>query len=245
MNDATGPARDALQIDAAAGLIHDPRLAVADARALFVAEGVEVAQRGRGAIRIVDSALGRVVVRHYRRGGFAARISRDWFLWTGADTTRPLREFRITRKLHALGLPVVEAIAARYLRVGMGYRADLATLLLADTQTLAERLRQAQFAAGFDWAALGGLLARFHAHGVWHADLNAHNILVDPEGQILLIDFDRARQLAPFAAPLAGNLERLARSLRKLGHASLVAGAPWRQLHSAYALVAQAHAVDR
>jgi 3-deoxy-D-manno-octulosonic acid kinase len=107
-----------------------------------MADGVEVAQRGRGAIRIVDSALGRVVVRHYRRGGFAARISRDWFLWTGADATRPLREFRITRKLHALGLPVVEAIAARYLRVGMGYRADLATLLLADTQTLAERLRQ-------------------------------------------------------------------------------------------------------
>ena len=244
MNDATSPAREAhaaLHLDVDAGLIRDARLTLDDARALFDAAGVEVAQRGRGAIRIIESAFGRAVVRHYRRGGLMARLSHDWFIWTGTETTRPLREFRITRQLQASGLPVPEAIAARYVRVGLGYRADLVTLLVPQARTLAERLQDK--AANVDWVALGDMLARFHAHGLWHADLNAHNILVAGEGRLLLIDFDRARWVAPFGACLRGNLDRLARSLRKLGHSSCVDGAAWRQLLDAYARATQtAHA---
>ncbi len=127
------------------------------------------------------------------------------------------------------------------MRVGFGYRADLVTLLLPHARTLAERLQDS--AADVDWAALGDMLARFHAQGLWHADLNAHNILIDGDGRLLLIDFDRARWLNPFAAALRGNLERFARSLRKLGYAGLVDGAAWRQLLDGYARATQtAHA---
>ncbi len=246
MNDATSSARAthaALHIDADAGLIRDVRLTPDVARALFETEGVELAQRGRGAIRIVDCALGRAVVRHYRRGGLIARLSRDWFIWTGIEATRPLREFRITRRLYAAGMPVPEAIAARYVRVGLGYRADLVTLLVPQSSTLAERLQDA--AEDVDWAALGDMLARFHAQGLWHADLNAHNILIDGDGRLRLIDFDRARWVAPFAASLRGNLDRLARSLRKLGHAQCVDGHAWRQLLDAYARVAAIRGTGR
>jgi 3-deoxy-D-manno-octulosonic acid kinase len=62
------------------------------------------------------------------------------------------------------------------------------------------------------------VIARFHGAGVWHADLNAHNVLVSPAG-IYLIDFDRGRLRAPADDWQQANLQRLRRSLVKLGAA--------------------------
>ena len=61
--------------------------------------------------------------------------------------------------------------------------------------------------------------------GVFHADLNLHNILVHAAGMVLL-DFDRARL---YARPLGvrarrRNLARLRRSLAKLDPAECLAG---------------------
>ena len=234
MNDATGSAREALQIADESGLIHDPRLSAPEALALFSADGTELAQRGRGAIRIVDSALGRIVIRRYRRGGLIAKFSRDWFVWNGADATRPLREFRITRQLHAAGLPVPEAVAARFVRSGPGYRADFATIEITGARTLQEMLANSATSARVDWTAFGLVVAGLHRQGVWHADLNAHNVLFDVQDRIVLIDFDRARVIGSHSRQLLGNLDRLARSLRKLGHGKLVDGAPWQAFRNAY-----------
>ena len=65
------------------------------------------------------------------------------------------------------------------------------------------------------WRTLGELVARLHAAGAWHADLNAHNVLLDAAGDFHLIDFDRARLRAPGDWTQA-NLARLNRSLEKL-----------------------------
>jgi Ser/Thr protein kinase RdoA (MazF antagonist) len=54
-----------------------------------------------------------------------------------------------------------------------------------------------------------------HEYGVWHADLNAHNILVAGGAGVSLIDFDRARRRAAGSWREA-NLERLHRSLDKV-----------------------------
>ena len=247
MDDATGTASTGVRvhIDTHSGLICDAGFAVADALALFDAEGELRGGRGRGAIRVVEVGGARCVLRHYRRGGWAAKLSRDWFVWTGAESTRPFREFRLTRHLQALGFPVPEVLAARYLRSGLGYRADLATREVAGARTLAERLADPAEAARIDWAALGAVLGAFHAHGLWHADLNAHNVLYDGDDRVLLIDFDRARLLAPFATVLQGNLDRLARSLRKLGHGACVAGQAWSELHRAYDAATHHHARSR
>jgi 3-deoxy-D-manno-octulosonic acid kinase len=53
--------------------------------------------------------------------------------------------------------------------------------------------------------------------GVWHADLNAYNVLFDDQAKVWLIDFDRGRLMA-FLTPTqrASNLSRLLRSLKKL-----------------------------
>ncbi|MBK6729230.1 MAG: 3-deoxy-D-manno-octulosonic acid kinase [Xanthomonadales bacterium] len=247
MDDATGTAPTGVRvhIDTRSGWICDADLARADAVALFETEGEVLAGRGRGAIRVVAAARGRVVLRHYRRGGFAAKLSRDWFLWTGAESTRAFREFRLTRQLRAAGLPVPVVVAARYQRFGLGYRADLATREIVGARTLAERLAEVGDRATIDWAALGTLLGAFHAVGLWHADLNAHNILYDGDGRALLIDFDRARLLTPFATVLQGNLDRLARSLRKLGHGGVVSGPAWSELHRAYDAATHRHPGSR
>ena len=65
---------------------------------------------------------------------------------------------------------------------------------------------------------VGALVARFHRVGIWHADLNAHNVLVAPDG-LYLIDFDRGRLRVPAVAWQQANLLRLRRSLLKLGAA--------------------------
>ena len=63
---------------------------------------------------------------------------------------------------------------------------------------------------------VGRTLAHFHAEGVWHADLNATNILVDAAGKVWLIDFDRCAKRKPAMIWQQANLERLLRSFRKL-----------------------------
>jgi 3-deoxy-D-manno-octulosonic acid kinase len=58
-------------------------------------------------------------------------------------------------------------------------------------------------------------LRRFHEHGVQHADLNAHNVLLGRDGGVHLLDFDRGR-LRERGAWEDTVLARLHRSLVKV-----------------------------
>lgn len=178
--------------------------------------GGEAPNAGRGTAAFVQTPVGACVLRHYRRGGFVARLSADRYLWTGAARTRAFREFELLARLVDAGLPVPRPVAARYVRDGVGYRADLLTRRIANAQTLAER-----FAAGALTPRLareaGRTIAVFHEARVWHADLNAHNVLVDGDGTVWLIDFDRGRLRKPARGWRRANLARLRRSFDKLG----------------------------
>lgn len=202
-------------IDAGA-VVYDAALCSASqAQAWLAGEGEGVAG-GRGGVRYVSTEAGRAVVRHYRRGGLVAGLLGDRFLYTGLERTRPLGEFRVLARAHALGLPVPRPIAARYLRDGPFYRADIATLAIEPVRTLATLVAHHDV-AGFDWRRLGRTIRRFHDAGVWHADLNAHNVLHDDEGELWLLDFDRGWLAPPREGWRRANLARLERSLRKVG----------------------------
>jgi 3-deoxy-D-manno-octulosonic acid kinase len=99
------------------------------------------------------------------------------------------RNLHLLQRLHGLGLPVPAAVAAYYARRAGVYRAAIIVARLPDVRPLASLL-DGRAEPGL-WPALGRTLARFHAAGVDHADLNANNILIDSRGQIFLIDFDR------------------------------------------------------
>ena len=105
-------------------------------------------------------------------------------------------------------------VAARYERHGFFYSADLITRRIADAETLAQCLAQGRVDAALA-EAVGRVIGRFHRAGVWHADLNAHNVLVAPDG-VYLIDFDRGQLREPAVAWQQANLQRLLRSLVKL-----------------------------
>ena len=170
---------------------------------------------GRGGAWFIDAPFGPSLLRLYLRGGWAAKLSRDQYLWHGANRTRSFAEFRLTRALLAKGLPVPRPIAASYVRDGLGYRASILIERLPDVRTLADRAQ----VAGRDapWEDAGRLVARFHRAGLDHADLNAHNVLFDAAGKGWMIDFDRSRMHIPATAWRERNLQRLLRSLHKVG----------------------------
>lgn len=191
---------------------------------------------GRATASFIDTPAGPCVLRHFHRGGMVARLLGDRYLWRPAERTRGVLEFRLLLRMRDMGLPVPRPLAARCVRHGPYYTADLITCRIEDTRTLAEMLDAGRLDAGLA-AAVGTLVARFHARGVWHADLNAHNILVGPEG-LSLIDFDRGRLRPPAHAWQQANLSRLRRSLVKLGAAdrgeSAMQRGIWEPLMDAY-----------
>jgi 3-deoxy-D-manno-octulosonic acid kinase len=134
-----------------------------------------------------------------------------------------MREFSILEWLETLGLPAPLPLAVKISRDGWRYRASLITRQLPG-QTMASLLSGAGEVSSEQWADIGICIARFHTVGLWHADLNAHNILVatatsDTLGDVALIDFDRARQRALPRKTAGGwqraNLDRLRRSMLK------------------------------
>ena len=193
---------------------------------------------GRGSAWFIASGEGQRsggrqwVLRHYRRGGFIARLSRDGYVWAGEDRVRAFAEWRLLDTMRQRGLPVPKPVAARYQRTGLWYRCDLITERIVDAEPLSSVLAREALAESA-WVAVGAAVARLHQAGVDHADLNAHNLLLDPNGVVSVIDFDRGRLRAPSApnAPsarggpgktairgtwAARNLGRLRRSLVKI-----------------------------
>jgi 3-deoxy-D-manno-octulosonic acid kinase len=170
-----------------------------------------VAQGGRGSAWRVDLPDTQAALRHYRRGGLLSRINRDLYLWRGESLSRPYRELMVMSQLANSGLLVPQPIAAMACRVaGLFYRAAIMTQWVEHHSTLAH-LRSDQA-----WLNAGEAIALMHKRGVWHADLNVHNILIDDDDRAWLIDFDRARQDVTDRQLLQGNLSRLLRSVRKV-----------------------------
>lgn len=155
------------------------------------------------------------VLRHYRRGGLAAKLSQDSYLWTGASRTRSFKEWRLLAELRRRGLPVPAPIAAQYVRNGLMYRADLITELLPAAHTLATLISGRELGESA-WRSVGRTIGAFHREGVHHADLNANNILIgEVDGTVYLLDFDRGR-IRRRGAWEGEVLARLKRSLEKI-----------------------------
>jgi 3-deoxy-D-manno-octulosonic acid kinase len=189
---------------------------------------------GRGAAWFVHTDAGPAVLRHYRRGGMAARVSRERYLWLGAERSRGFHEFRLLRALRELDLPVPAPLIAAYWREGLTYRAALLVERIAGARSLGDLLDAGETPP---WVAIGETIARFHRAGAFHADLNVDNVLMDALDRIWLIDFDRGALRKPARRWQQANLARLQRSLRKrvgaaAGRAPISDG--WREMLSAY-----------
>lgn len=184
--------------------------------------------RGRGAAYFLrpDETTG-WVLRHSRRGGLVAGISDDRYVWLGRARCRVFREFRLLAELRARSLPVPAPVAARVVRRGCSYTGDLITVEVPNARPLADWL-EAESVQATVWREVGATVARFHAAGVYHHDLNARNILVGADDAITLIDFDKSAIRRP-GRWQRRNLARLRRSLDKISNQ--VAGRGFNEQH--------------
>jgi hypothetical protein len=149
---------------------------------------------------------GDLVLRPYRRGGLVRHVNAGIYLGSG----RFQREFQVHRALWAAGLPTVEPL-------GWAWRPRLWGC---------EGVFLTRFAEGAPWPRawdqpevlprLRALLEALCAWGLYAPDLNATNVLVSPSGEILTLDWDRARW-CPKGDLMDRYRERLVRSLHKLG----------------------------
>jgi 3-deoxy-D-manno-octulosonic acid kinase len=119
-------------------------------------------------------------------------------------------------------------------RNGLVYKADIITALIPNTVTLSALLRR-DGAAKQVWQGIGRMVSEFHAYGVDHPDLTAHNILVDDKDDVFLVDFDNA-VVRPRGDWRQRGIARLERSLRKVALEFGVAFSDeaWRALISEY-----------
>ena len=201
-------------------IVYDADLIQQPGAHLFVAEtwersGNVVGQApGRSRALFLETGFGPAVLRHYLRGGWAAYLSRDRYVYTGLERSRPIAEFHMLDRLHKLGLPVPRPLAAQCAREGFIYSGDLMTRRLLDVIPLAD-LPETRHNDPAMWIATGACIRQFHDRGLVHADLNARNILVGSASTVYLIDFDRAQIRQGARNLFEANLRRLQRSLRK------------------------------
>lgn len=174
---------------------------------------------GRGTTVFVYDGKRELALRHYQRGGMMGGLLGDCYFWNGLEHTRPWRELHLLDELWAQGLPVPRPIAAHCVRIGLFYRADLITERLPG-KTLAQWLSESTLDVS-QARSVGACIRRFHRAGVFHADLNARNILLNVLGNVYLLDFDKCERRAP-GLWQGQNLARLRRSLEKFQRQQMV-----------------------
>ncbi|MCG2579698.1 MAG: 3-deoxy-D-manno-octulosonic acid kinase [Marinobacter sp.] len=173
-----------------------------------------VAAGGRGSAWFIQSESGALVLRHYRRGGLAARVSDRRYLFTGFDKTRSFSEFRLLQSLHERGLPVPKPVAAIARRHGLSYEAAILIERIEGAQPLPEH---PDVRDEWLWHRVGQTISWFHREGLDHVDLNCDNILVAGD-DVFLIDFDRCilhKKTEGSVHWKGRNLKRLRRSVEK------------------------------
>ena len=206
--------------------IANPDISLFEAATFGTAASLISDKGGRGAAWFVKAEFGDAVLRHYRRGGWAALISDARYLWRDESSARSIHEFHFMQALCEKNLPVPKPIAAMVLKKGLFYRAAILLERVPNVQSFLECVHQQTESA--PWTALGRTIAAFHKAGAQHADLNAQNILLDSDQKIWLIDWDKA-QFQSKAGPWCVNvLQRLQRSLIKyrgeVGEETMLAG---------------------
>lgn len=135
--------------------------------------------------------LGKVIVKHYFRGGLLWHVNRRAYLKTG--DTRCRKEFEMLARVREAGINAPQPIAfASLTRHIIFYHAWLLTREIPAARTLAEISRSAPEQAIAMMPALTGQIGALIRNGILHVDLHPGNVLADEDGQVYLIDFDKA-----------------------------------------------------
>ena len=169
---------------------------------------------GRGTVTFFRDDQLNLVHKAYRRGGLIRKLISNFYLWTGLTRTRAYIEFVGLKTMLELGLSVPKPVAARIVRQGIFYKAELITQEIEDATTFGKNLAVNNLSTEL-LEGLGRTIKSFHRKGFMHPDLNVENILIDSSKQIFFLDFDQARPLKPKKIQDSSDVERFKRSIKK------------------------------
>jgi 3-deoxy-D-manno-octulosonic acid kinase len=176
-------------------------------------EKVTGSATGRGTTWFIQLSTLQAALRHYRRGGLFGKIISDTYFFTGYETTRSIAEFHLLKHLQGQGVNVPKPIAANVKRCGLLYKADILSEKIPDAIDLVDLLQQRKL-TDHEYMCIGQEIKKLHQAQVNHTDLNIHNILLDKDGRVWIIDFDKCYQQTGDSWK-EKNLQRLLRSFNK------------------------------
>ncbi|CAM3195661.1 3-deoxy-D-manno-octulosonic acid kinase [Vibrio rarus] len=169
--------------------------------------------KGRGTTWFVQLDGLQAALRHYRRGGLFGKLVKDQYWFSGWENTRSYQEYQLLQHLREKGVNVPRPIAAQADKFGPFYSADLLSERIPNAKDLVDTLQQAPLSAEV-YYSIGQQIHKLHQAQVNHTDLNIHNLLLDIENKVWIIDFDKCYEQSGDDWK-QGNLERLKRSFHK------------------------------
>lgn len=168
---------------------------------------------GRGTTWFVQAEKVEAALRHYKRGGLFGKLVSDHYLFSGWQKTRSFQEFELLNTLIEAGVNVPRPIAARAVKRTFCYQADLLSEKIPNARDLVSILQERPLSTEM-YEKIGREILKMHDAQVNHTDLNIHNILIDKQDRVWIIDFDKCYQQGGNSWK-QGNLERLKRSFEK------------------------------
>ncbi|USD32681.1 MULTISPECIES: 3-deoxy-D-manno-octulosonic acid kinase [Vibrio] len=198
---------------------YDESLLKEDPRQVFDAEFWQNAGKvigsaqGRGTTWFVQTETIEAALRHYRRGGLFGKLVEDSYLFSSWEKTRSYQEFQLLNTLIEAGVNVPRPVAARAVKAGFTYQADLLSEKIPNARDLVSILIEKPLPAEM-YQKIGCEIRKMHDAQVNHTDLNIHNILIDEQNKVWIIDFDKCYQQSGNGWKQS-NLDRLKRSFEK------------------------------
>ncbi|WP_072033073.1 MULTISPECIES: 3-deoxy-D-manno-octulosonic acid kinase [Plesiomonas] len=168
---------------------------------------------GRGTTWFVQLQQTQGALRHYRRGGLFGKLVADSYWFAGWEKSRSYQEFMLLNHLRDAGVNVPRPIAARVQKHGLLYKADLLSEKVPNARDLVSILQESPISNEL-YRKIGREIRKMHDAQVNHTDLNIHNILIDEQEKVWIIDFDKCF-VQQGEVWKQENLNRLKRSFEK------------------------------
>jgi len=146
--------------------------------------------KGRGITWFVQLDGFQGALRHYRRGGLFSKLVSDHYIFRSWEKTRSYQELIVLNHLKNFGVNVPAPIAARAIKRHFCYQADLMTEKIPYARDLVSILQEREISDDL-YRKIGREIRKMHDAQVNHTDLNIHNILIDMDENVWIIDFDK------------------------------------------------------
>ena len=153
-------------------------------------------------------------LKHYARGGFVSKISKDRYIFSNLASTRSLKEYNLLKQMHKDGLPVPKPAALRVIYNRFTYKTDLLTCKVPNQGTLYQMIVNNKMNDVL-WQSLKKTLIFFSEKNIYHFDLNSKNIILSEDNKFFLLDFDKSF-FTDNKKIFIKSIYRLERSLKKI-----------------------------